>query len=80
MNDEGMKPRSSGRGDVTAAELLQKIETFLAERQMSPTRFGVEALNDREFVRRLRRGSDVRLLTVQKVNEFIDSERKKSRV
>jgi hypothetical protein len=59
-------------------EFLREIERFLADRDMSPTRFGLLALNDREFVRRLRRGSDVRTRTIEKVRQFMSSEKSKA--
>jgi len=59
-------------------QFLREIEQFLAEQGMSPSRFGLLALNDREFVRRMRRGSDVRTRTIEKVKQFMASERQKA--
>jgi hypothetical protein len=61
-------------------QFLREIEDFLTEQDMSPSRFGLLALNDREFVRRLRRGSDVRTRTVEKVKQFMDQERARTHV
>ena len=56
---------------MTHDEFLREIELFLVSHEMSPTRFGILALNDRELVRRLRRGSDVRLTTMEKIRGFM---------
>jgi len=59
-------------------QFLREIEQFLAEQGMSPSRVVLLALNDREFVRRMRRGSDVRTRTIEKVKQFMASERQKA--
>ena len=61
------------------AEFLQEVEHFLAEHSMSATRFGILALNDREFVRRLRRGGDVRVSTIERVRGFMSEEIKRAK-
>jgi hypothetical protein len=53
-------------------QLRTKIEKFLAQSGMSPTRFGVEALGDRAFMNRLRAGSEIRTDTIDKIDRFID--------
>lgn len=50
---------------------LEEIEAFLAATEMSPTAFGMVALNDPPFVAQLRRGRNVTLATVQKCREFM---------
>lgn len=52
-------------------DLLNEIELFLERWGMSPTRFGQLCMNDHTFVRRLRRGGDVRLATAERVRTFI---------
>lgn len=44
-----------------------KIEAYLAATGMAPATFGLEALNDRGFVLRLRAGRSPTLETVDKV-------------
>lgn len=53
-------------------QLRTKIEKFLAQSGMSPTRFGIEALGDRAFMHRLRAGSEIRTDTIDKIDRFID--------
>ena len=66
---------------MTHQEFMQDIEQFLDAHQMSPSRFGLLALNDRDFVFRMRRGSDVRISTIDRVREFMmrESKSKKSK-
>ncbi len=51
--------------------LLAKIEAFLERTGMSPTAFGIKALNDPPFVQQLRDGRDPKMSTAQKVEQFI---------
>ena len=51
----------------------QEIEKFLVDKNVPATRFGLLALNDREFVRRMRRGGSVTLRTYDRVKEFMNS-------
>lgn len=53
-------------------QIRVKIDKFLAQSGMSPTRFGIEALGDRAFMNRLRAGSEVRTDTIDKIDKFID--------
>lgn len=52
-------------------DLLNEIERFLERWDMSPTKFGQLCMNDHTFVKRLRRGSDVRLGTAERVRTFL---------
>jgi hypothetical protein len=56
-----------------ATKFLQKIEEFLASSGMTPTRFGIEAVNDPNFVFKLRqkRPRNCGLQTVERVEKFI---------
>lgn len=56
----------------TGPSLYQAIDTFVARRAMSHSRFGREALNDPSFVRRLAQGRDPRLGTVDRVLAYMD--------
>lgn len=57
--------------------LLQDIERFLAESGLSPSAFGVAAINDPRFVFELRAGRECRRSTRQKVQTFMAAERAK---
>lgn len=53
-------------------ELLEQIEAFLAARNMKPSRFGLEALNDPRFVFDLREGKrDIKMSTGRRVARFM---------
>lgn len=51
--------------------LLTDIEAFLDAHGLSPTAFGVLALNDRHFVKQLRRGRRVWPETEARVRNFM---------
>jgi hypothetical protein len=52
--------------------LLAEIEEALEKTGLSPSKFGLEAVNDSSFVFDLREGKrDLRLKTVKKVRDFI---------
>jgi len=51
--------------------LLTDIEAFLGTHSMAPTRFGVEALADRHFVKQLRAGRRVWPETEARVRLFM---------
>lgn len=54
--------------------LVDDIDAFLAATGMSPTAFGLLAMNDGSFLRRLRAGERApSLLTAERVKEFIAS-------
>jgi hypothetical protein len=54
--------------------ILEEVEAFLAESAMTPTAFGMRALNDPTFVHELRRGRECKRITRARVQEFIKSE------
>lgn len=60
-------------------QLLLEIDAYLAEHGISQTQFGREALNDTAFVSRLRRGTDVRMETADRVRAFMALPRKQAR-
>lgn len=62
---------------TTVQRLLAEIEAFLADTGMKPTRFGKLALNDGDFIRRMRNGSGITVSTVDRVRAFIAAERAK---
>ena len=51
--------------------LLQQIEAFLEEFEMSPTAFGTQVLNDPGFVSGLKGGRDPKMSTAQRCTDFI---------
>jgi hypothetical protein len=51
--------------------ILQDVEQFLRETQMTPTRFGREALGDPRLVGDLRRGRELRSPTARRVRDYI---------
>jgi phosphopantothenoylcysteine decarboxylase/phosphopantothenate--cysteine ligase len=53
--------------NTAARDLLTEIEAFLAETGITPTKFGIAAVNDGHLVANLRRGSSVTLKTADKV-------------
>lgn len=50
-----------------------EVEQFLAERNISATRFGVDALRDPQFVHDLRKGRAPNIVTVERVREFMSN-------
>jgi len=59
----------------TIAALLTEIEAFLVEADMRATTFGLRALNDGTFVKRLRDGAGVTVVTVDRVHSYIATQR-----
>jgi phosphopantothenoylcysteine decarboxylase / phosphopantothenate---cysteine ligase len=59
----------------TAKELLGEIEGFLAQFDITPSKFGVAAVNDGHLVAKLRRGSSVTLKTADRVRAYMASQR-----
>jgi phosphopantothenoylcysteine decarboxylase/phosphopantothenate--cysteine ligase len=55
----------------TTKELLAQIEAFLAETGLTPSKFGVAAVNDGHLVANLRRGHSVTLKTADKVRAYM---------
>lgn len=55
----------------TRARLIRKIDRWIAANKISPSEFGLMALNDTGFVKRLRDGKDVRLKTVERIETFM---------
>jgi hypothetical protein len=51
----------------TTHALLTEIEGFLAESGVSPTKFGLAAVNDGHLIKNLRGGASVTLKTADKV-------------
>lgn len=57
--------------------IVGEIERFLADANMTPTRFGQLALNDSTFVHELRRGRECRRHTRRRVRQFMQDWRER---
>ena len=55
------------------SELLTEIDAFLAGREMSESKFGIECMGDKHFVRELRKGRDCQASTIDRVRQFISA-------
>jgi TnpA family transposase len=65
--------------NILPSDLLEEIEAFLATGAMSVTGFGLAALNDPNFVKRLRRGADMKLSTIERAHNFLESQTSNNR-
>lgn len=64
--------------NMTAQEaFVKKIERFCRCTGMAESTFGYEAVNDRSFVFDLRRGRNIQLRTVERVEKFMAERRKR---
>jgi phosphopantothenoylcysteine decarboxylase/phosphopantothenate--cysteine ligase len=59
---------------VSEQTLLEEIEAFLARSKLTPTKFGLAAVNDGHLVANLRRGHSVTLRTADRVRAYIRQE------
>jgi phosphopantothenoylcysteine decarboxylase / phosphopantothenate---cysteine ligase len=62
----------------TTRDLLSAIEAFLVEFGVSPTKFGLAAINDGHLVKNLRGGASVTLRTADKVRAYLAEQRNAS--
>jgi len=62
----------------TTRDLLNDIEAFLVEFGVSPTKFGLAAINDGHLVKNLRDGASVTLKTADKVRAHMAEQRRMS--
>jgi phosphopantothenoylcysteine decarboxylase / phosphopantothenate---cysteine ligase len=62
----------------TTRDLLSDIEVFLVEFGVSPTKFGLAAVNDGHLVKNLRGGASVTLRTADKVHAYMAEQRSPS--
>jgi len=53
------------------SELLAEIDAFLGASGMSDSKFGIEVMGDKHFIRELRRGRDCQASTIDRCREFI---------
>jgi phosphopantothenoylcysteine decarboxylase/phosphopantothenate--cysteine ligase len=61
----------------TPDRLSPEIEAFLAQFLVTPSKFGVDAVNDGHLVAKLRKGGSVTLKTADRVRAYMASERSK---
>ncbi|WP_375380141.1 hypothetical protein [uncultured Sphingomonas sp.] len=54
--------------------LLNLVERHMRAKRMSPSRFGIEALGDPQFVFQLRLGREPRSKTVQRVIAYVEAD------
>lgn len=63
---------------VNPDPILAEIEAFLSITGVTPTAFGVRALNDPTLVHELRRGRECKRVTRARIQEFIRAEQAKA--
>ena len=59
-------------------QLLRDIDAFLARHAMPAATFGIQSMNDRAFLYRLRAGAQPRLDTAEKVRAYMQRVDRKS--
>ena len=64
---------------MTKKEFLASVEAFLAVYKYRPTRLGVDALRDPQFVFNLRKGRECREATQERVLGFMEQKAKEFR-
>ena len=62
---------------MTEEEFQLVVEGFLVRHRLTPTTFGLWAMNDSRFVFDLREGRSCSLATVGKVRRFMDEHQRK---
>ena len=53
-------------------EFLQRVISFLEENKLAETTFGLKAVNDGNFVKRLKNGGSVTIRMANKIISFMD--------
>ena len=74
------KQYSHNKGDVLMNEFLKRIELFLKQSGMSATSLGIKALKNPRFVFDIRKGNVCTVKSMQKVDDFMLSYKKKKDV
>ena len=69
-----MKKKTRKRPAPIDHELLAKIERYMGEKKLSPSAFGVKALNDPRLVKDLREGRALRWYARQAVEKMMSGE------
>ena len=65
--------------NAAGRELLTEIEAFLALTGLTPTKFGIAAVNDGHLVANLRKGNSITLKTADRVRAYMERERMERR-
>ncbi len=65
--------------NTAGRELLTEIEAFLALTGLTPTKFGIAAVNDGHLVANLRKGNSITLKTADRVRAYMERERMERR-
>ena len=55
----------------TRQQFIERAEAFLRRSSMSERQFGIEAVGDHKFFKRLRSGAGVTLTVIEKAERFI---------
>lgn len=55
----------------TRQQFIERAEAFLRRSRMSERQFGIEAVGDHKFFKRLRSGAGVTLTVIEKAERFI---------
>jgi hypothetical protein len=58
---------------LTDAQLLVRIDAFLAQTEMKPSRFGLDAMGDGALVSQLRAGRSLSLRNAERVVRFMEA-------
>ena len=56
----------------TREAVVEKVEKFLSAAGMSERQFGIEAVGDHKFLKRLRSGHGVTLTVIEKAERFME--------
>lgn len=57
---------------INDKEFLEQIMAFIAENQIYETVFGLAAVNDGNFIKRLKNGGSITLRNANKVSDYMD--------
>jgi hypothetical protein len=63
----------------TREQFIRRAESFLERSGMSERQFGIEAVGDHKFFKRLRSGAGITLTVIEKVEGFIAEREAKPR-
>jgi hypothetical protein len=59
------------RPEPLRKQIISEIDSFLSRTEMPPTRLGMDAVGDANFVKRLRNGISPRIDTLDKLRRFM---------
>jgi 2,4-dienoyl-CoA reductase-like NADH-dependent reductase (Old Yellow Enzyme family) len=58
--------------------LMQRIQFFLKRAEMTPTRFGREAIGDPRLVKDMKNGRELRECTAARIHAWLDAQEKQA--